>query len=180
VRNKQCYDGSYSINLSKSEINKAAFFAAQIIESGEIKHMISNNLVQRVDLNLLSYEMSKSIEKAVNNKIDMVYDLSDNAQRLQCIEENVKPILTLNKKQDIEVFVGERTKSLEKRIFKFPEVAKTKYAVIQQNSLTRSLDVIQALENIVTLQPEISNFIVTVRQKDGKEYVELLEETGAA
>jgi molybdopterin/thiamine biosynthesis adenylyltransferase len=180
VRNKQCYDGAYSINLSKSEINKASFFAAQIIECGEIKNMIQNNLVQRVDLNLLSYEMSKSIEKSIRNKIDMIYDLSDNAQRLQCIEENVKPILTLNKKRDIEVFVGERTKVLEKRISESPDIAKTKHAVLQQNSLTKSLDVIQALERIINLQPEISNFIVTVRQKDGKEYVELLEETGAA
>ena len=180
VRNKQCYDGAYSINLSKSEINKAAFFAAQIIESGDIKHMMINRLVQRVDLNLLSYEITKSIEKSMRNRIDMIYDLSDDAQRLQCIEENVKPILTLNQHQDIEVFVGERTNNLEENISKFPDVEKTKYAVLKKNSITKSQDIIKELEKLVKRQPGISNFIVTVRQRNGEEYVELLEETGAA
>ena len=54
------------------------------------------------------------------------------------------------------------------------------HAVIPKNSLNNSLDVIQSLTNLVTLQPGVSNFIVTVRKENGKDYVELLEETGAA
>jgi tRNA A37 threonylcarbamoyladenosine dehydratase len=42
VRNVCSYDGHYSIQLTKSEINKAAFYSAQIIESGHIKDMIKN------------------------------------------------------------------------------------------------------------------------------------------
>jgi len=36
------------------------------------------------------------------------------------------------------------------------------------------------LSEIVRRQPGVSNFIVTIRKKHGKPYVELLEETGAA
>ena len=179
VFNKQRYDGLYSLTLSKSEINKAAFFASQIIESGEIKNMIVNNLIQRIDLNIISSIMNKSIRKSLNNKIDMIYE-SGNTQRLQCIEENVNPILNLNKQQDVKVFVGERTKALEKNINKIPVIGASKYAVIPKSSLNNPLDVIQALSNIVNLQDGVSNFIVTVRKRKGEEYVELIEETGAA
>lgn len=180
VRNRCDYEGAYRIQLNKSEINTASFFAAQTIVSGQLKEMINNNMVQRINLNLISSVMDKSIRRTLNNKLDIIYELADNAQRLQCIEENIRPILKLNKKSDVEVFIGERTKELN-NVIPFPQVAKTKYALIPQNSLNNSFDVIQALTDIVKEQPGIMNFIVTVR-KDNFEspFIELVEETGAA
>lgn len=180
VYTSQCYNGAYSVNLSKGEISKAAFFASQIIESGDIKHMIANNLIQKVDLNLLKYIMGKSIKKSLENRIDMIYEATATSQRLQCINETVSPILQLNKTQDVEVFVGERSADLENKIIKFPKIAKTKHAVLPQKSLKSSFDVIKALTDMVALQPGVSNFIITIRKRNNEEYVELLEETGAA
>jgi len=180
VYNKQSYNGTYSINLTKGEINKAAFFASQIIENGDLKNMISNKLIQKVDLNLLKDIMSKSIKRSIENRIDMIYEATATSQRLQCINENVNPIINLNSQQDIKVFVGERTKSLENNIIKFPKVSKTKHAVLPKNSLKTSLDVIKSMSDLIALQPGVSNFIVTIRKRNGQTYVELLEETGAA
>ncbi len=180
VYNKQSYNGAYSVNLTKGEINKATFFASQIIENGDIKNMILNKLVQKVDLNLLKDIMRESMKRSLDNRIDMIYEATGTSQQLQCINENVKPILDLNKHQDVEVFIGERTNALQRKIIEFPKIAKLNYAVIPQNSLKDSFDVIKSLTDLIDLQNGISNFIVTIRKRNGQKYVELLEETGAA
>jgi hypothetical protein len=169
------YSRGYSINLTKNEIRKAAFFASQVIESNQIENMIVNNLVQRIDLNILKYAMSESIEESVNNKIDMIYEASDGVQRLHCIEESVTPILELNQKQQLDIFVGERPP-----IASDPFFNESKHSTYPQSSLTNSFDVIKALTKLVSEQPGVSNFIVTVKRRGDLKYVELLEETGAA
>lgn len=180
VQNKQSYDGEYSIILTKSEINKAAFFASQIIETGTIRRMISNQMVQKIELNLLNSIMNKSIQQTIDNKIDMIYEATGSSQRIHCITENINPIFDLNNAQDIEVFVGERTKTLEKNIIKFPKEAKNKHLILPKKSLKNSFDIINILSELVERQPGVSNFILTIREKEGIKYVELLEETGAA
>lgn len=170
------YDGSYAINLKKNEIKKAAFFASQLIEDDDIERMITNGLVQKVDLDILSSVMTKSIQRTIDNRIDMIYETTGTTQRLQCIEENVKPILEINRIKPIEVFVGEKPKKDEWPI----KFAETKYAIVPKGSMLNSSDVITTLTEIVDRQPGVANFIVSVRRKNENEYIELLEETGAA
>jgi hypothetical protein len=119
--------------------------------------------------------MNRAIRKTLENKIDIIYELSDNSRRLQCIDENIHPILTLNRVADTKVIVGSKQPKE-----KFPEVSSTKYQIIPKNSLNNSFDVIQKLTDVVKKQPGVKNFIVTVRSENGEDYVELLEETGAA
>lgn len=181
VKNVCDYPGEYRTQLNKSEISKAAFFAAQTVIGGQLDEMIKNNMVQRIDLNLISSVMDKSIRRNLTNKMDIIYELTDDTQRLQCIEENIKPILNLNKKANVDIFVGGRSNLKNNCLQKLPDVARTKYALIPKNSLNSSLDVIQTLANVVRNQPGISNFIVTIVQDVyGEPYVELIEETGAA
>jgi len=191
VKNKCQYAGSYTINLSRTEINKAAFFATQIINSDQLENLMRNNLVQRLDLNLLPELMERAIKETLDNKIDIIYELSDGSERLQCLEENIKPILKLNEKQDVNVFVGGRpkpkrlpTKLLERIIDKterkMPQEAKTTYQIIPKNSLNSSDDVISKLATLVKNRGGISNFIVTIKRENGDKHIELLEETGAA
>lgn len=182
------YEGSYSIALTKAEINKAAFFATQIIHSSQLENLIENNLIQRLDLDLLPELLDRAIKKALDNKMDIIYELSDGSERLLSLEENIKPIMALNKHSDVDVYISEKPKSksfptkiLDKiSPFKIPEIAKTKYEIIPRGSLIDSNDVITTLASIVKKQKSISNFIVTTGSKDGKTFIELLEETGAA
>lgn len=176
------YEGSYSIPLTKSELNRAAFYASQLIDSAEMKNIMRNHLVQRINLDLLPSIIGESIKTSLDNKMDLIYENPELSQRLQCIEDNIKPILELNQSQHVDVYVGERQSPtlLQKLFNKMPEVAKTKYAMIPVNSMNTSMDVMQSLSDIVKSQPGVSNFIVTVRSENGKTFVELLEETGAA
>jgi hypothetical protein len=176
------YKGSYSIPLTKYEINKAAFYAAQIIDSPQMENMTKNELVQRVDLDILPSIMHKAITKSINNKMDLIYENPKLTKRLQCIEDNIKPILERNKSNYIDVYIGERQNPtiLQKLFNRVPEVAKTKYAMIPAKSMVSSMDVMEYLSDIVKAQPGVTNFIVTVRKENGNTFIELLEETGAA
>lgn len=182
VRSGCEYTGSYSIPLTKSEVNRASFYAAHLIESNQMRDMIRSNSVQRIDLNVLPSIMGRAIQTSLQNKTDMIYENPDLSQRLQCAEDYVKPILELNKSKNVDVYVGEREcpSFLQKLFNKMPEVAETKYAMIPANSMNTSMDVMQRLSDIVKSQPGVSNFIVTVRSENGRTFVELLEETGAA
>lgn len=182
VKNVCSYDGSYSIQLNKNEIKKAAFYASEIIYSDQIRTMINNRMIQRVDLDILPSVMNKAIVRTLEDKVDIVHDDPKISRRLQCMEDNIKPILELNKTNRIDVYVGERPKPtfLQKLFSSAPDVAETKYALIPAKSMNTSTDVMHRLSEIVKRQPGVSNYIVTIRRDHGQTFVELLEETGAA
>ena len=182
VKNACSYDGAYTIELTQNEINKASFYAAQVIDSIEIFDMMKNNLIQQIDLDILPSIMEKAISRSMENKMDIIYEKSDMTNRLQCIEDHIKPILNLNKIQPIDIYIGEQkpTNIIQKLFKKMPEVAETQYALIPTGSLNTSMDVIKRLSDLVKIQPGVSNYIVTIRRKYGKTFIELLEETGAA
>ena len=186
VKTKHNYEGSYRRRLTKSELNKAGFFAAQIICSDEITHLKQNNTVQRIDLNLLPSIINKEMRKRFDNHIDIIYESVDGVDRLQCLTENIQPIMKLSREGNVKVYVGEReSKNLNlinpiRPVDSILETPKTKFAVIPQSSLRTSSDLINALSDIVKSQHNLVNFIVTVRELNGETYVELIEETGAA
>jgi predicted dinucleotide-utilizing enzyme len=186
VKTQYDYEGSYRRQLPKSELNKAGFFAAQIICSDQINQLLEDKSVQRVDLNLLSSIINDAMKQCIENRVDIIYDAVDGLDRIHCLEENIEPILNLSKSKNVDVYVGEkesRTLSLFKTpvmFDNFPSEAKTKYAVIPRNSLRNSNDLINCLTTIVKEQNNIVNFIVTLRKENGETFVELLEETGAA
>ena len=186
VRTIHNYEGSYRRHLSKNELNKAGFFASQIICSEELYHLKQNNIVQRIDLDLLPSIINKAMKKRFDNHIDIIYEAVDGADRLQCLSENIQPIMNLNKASDINVYIGEREskdicliKPL-KSVDTLLQAPKTKFAVIPQNKLRNSNDLRLALSEIVRVQHNLVNFIVTVREWNGETFIELLEETGAA
>ncbi len=179
VRTRYNYEGSYRRHLSKSDLKKAGFFAALILCSDEIEQLKRNNTVQRIDLNLLPSTINKAMKKSLDNNIDIIYDSVDGSDRLQCLQENIQPILALNTQNAVKVYVGERS-SNDMSIKSLLETPKTKYALIPQNSLKNTSELIYALSEIVKTQHNLVNFIVTIREWNGEKFVELLEETGAA
>lgn len=186
VRTQYNYSGGYRHQLTKSELNKAGFFASQIICSDEINKLIENKSVQRIDLNLLPSIINEAVQKSIKNRVDIVYEPTDVSERLYCLEDNINPILNLNKKSDIPVFIGER-KNMDICLFKpyrqFDLITRKQnhqYEIIPKNSLRDSGQLIEALTSIVKKQGNIMNFIVTLNKVNGEYFVELLEETGAA
>lgn len=177
VKIQTSYLGSYRRHLTKGELNKAGFFAAQIICSDEIENMRRNQSIQRLNLNVLPNIINKSLKITDENKVDIVYEQCG-TERLHCIEENIKPILSINKQQDIPVYIGDRDSYFTER---FPHIKKLECSVIPKQKLRSSSELIYALMDIVKEQNNILNFIVTLRKEEnGQVFIELLEETGAA
>jgi len=169
------YKGKYLIRLSKSEISKAAFFVAQLISSGQLKKMIDNQLVQRLSLELIHDMLSNSIKTSLNNKIDIIFERA--TPRLHIPDDSIKPLLSTD--NDIEVFVGEKKQVLELER-KDPQLAKLQRFLITRDSFETSTELVQYLSKVVDLQTGCRNFFLTVQEEDGKRYIELIEETGAA
>lgn len=177
-KNVKChreYKGSYNISLKKSEISKAAFFAAQVIESKQLSKL--RGMIQTVDLNILPSVINKSIKETLENRSDLLYEVFDQTDRIHGLEENIAPIMKINKKNDVRVVIGEKPKE----IFNLPTVADTQYAVIQRGSLKTSTDLVETLTNLVKQKGDFMNFIVVIKEGlDGKPFIELLEETGGS
>lgn len=176
-KNVKChreYKGAYNTSLSKSEIRKAAFYAAQIINSSELKTLKGNGLVQTIDLDLIPGVLTKAVNESLANKTDLIYEVFDHTERIQRLDEHIKPIMALNRSQDVKIVLAEN--KTEKLI---PKVMKTKYSIIPKRSLETSTDLIERLTNLVREREDFMNFIVVLKEGiDGKQYVELLEETG--
>lgn len=175
VKCQQEYKGSYNTSLTKSEIRKAAFFAAQIINSNELAKLKKNNLIHTIDLDLLPGVLTKAVNETLANKSDLLYEVFDHTERIQRLDEHIKPIMKLNRKNDVKVMIAET----DEEKFILPEVAETKYAIIPKGSLGTSSDLIEQLTNLVKERGDFMNFIVILKEgTDGQKYVELLEETG--
>jgi hypothetical protein len=166
-KNVKChreYHGAYSINLSKSEISKAAFFAAQAIESKQLSNLRENKLIQNIDLDLLPEALNRSIKETLDNKSDILYEVFDQTNRIQRLEENIEPIMKLNKKNDVKVLVSERSEC----------------SIIPMGSLNNSSDLIEKLTEMVKERSDFMNFLIVMKERNGEAYVELIEETGGS
>lgn len=171
------YEGSYSISLTKSEIRKAAFFAAQAIDSQQLSTLLGSRSIQTVDLDLLPGIINKSIKETLENKSDLLYEVLDQTDRIYGLEENIAPIMKINKKNDVRVVIGEKPKE----IIDLPQIAQTKDYIIERGSLKTSTDLVETLTNLVKQKGDFMNFIVLVKEDPhGEPYIELLEETGGS
>jgi hypothetical protein len=174
VKCHQEYKGAYNTSLTKSEIRKAAFYAAQIISSSGLSTLKGNGLIQTIDLDLIPGVLTKAVNETLANKSDLIYEVFDHTERIQRLDEHIKPIMTLNRTQDIKIVLADNKE--EKA---FPKVAKTKYAIIPKRSLQTSSDLIERLTNLVKEKGDFMNFIVVLKEEaNGRQYIELLEETG--
>lgn len=163
VINNYNYPGKYRTQLTKSEINKAAFFAAQIINTKQLQEMIYHETIQKIDLDLIPALLNNNIKRNFENKIDIIYD--DGLKQLQGLNECIKPIMDINKEQDVQVFFGSEN------------IVNQQPKVITKQSLKNPLDTIMFLSNLIKETGSSSNFVVLVNENN---IVELIEETGAA
>lgn len=166
VENQLCYPGSYRMILSKSEINKAAFYAAQIINSEQLPEMIKNETIQKIDLDLIPNLLNNGIKRTLKNKVDLIYDASDGFQQLHGLNDSIKPIIEMNQTDDVHVFFGSQKLN-----------TKQKPHTITRKSLNTPLDAMLVLSKLVKETGSSSNFVVLINENN---VVELIEETGAA
>ena len=167
------YKGEYSIQLTKNELNRAGFFAAQLISGGAVKEFIKNEIIHTLNLEILPKLATESTERAIEARTDLFYENSEKFN-IHGLNHNLKNILEINKYQPIEVYVGEKDNFLAK------SAPKTNFTVIPQNELNNPIDLNNFFERFLLQNKITKNFIIILKAKNNNYFIELLEETGAA
>lgn len=167
------YKGEYLIQLTRNELNRAGFFAAQMIANGAVREFIKNEVIHTLNLEILPEMAKRSTEKAIESHTDLIYE-SPEKFNIHGLDRNLKNILEINKYQPIEVYVGEKNNFLTRN------APRTNFTVIPKNALYNPTDLNSFFEKFLTQNNITKNFIIILKVENRNYFIELLEETGAA
>jgi len=167
------YKGEYSIQLTKDELNRAGFFAAQLISSGSVRDFIKNEIIHTLNLEILPKLAKESSEKSIAARTDLIYERPEKFN-IHGLDRNLKSILEINRYQPIEVYIGEKNNFLTKN------APRTNFTVIPKNSLNTPIDLNGFFEKFLSENNITKNFIIIFKIENNNHFIELLEETGAA
>jgi hypothetical protein len=151
--------GKYLVELSKDDLRYAASIISMAIYSGTITSLLRSQSVQKYEIDYV-----KHID---NYKCDLVYENLVDEEKFVNLPDKIVPILELNKRSDVTVFLGSKVFPITERI-------------IPKNTLQTSGDVISNLTSVATSQCEFNHFVVALFQENNHVFVELIPETGAA
>jgi len=152
-------EGKYLTELTKEDLRYAASLILMLVYNDTISKLIKDQSIQKYELDHVKHLDSCSY--------DIVYEDPDNEEKFVNLPEKIVPILQANKQADVDVFVGSS-------LFPMSEFS------IPKNSLRTSGDIIINLSRAVATQCQFNNFVVALNQTDGKYFIELIPETGAA
>ena len=151
--------GKYIEELTKDDLRYASTMVAMLLHSNTIKSLIEVGSVQKYELDY--------VKRIDNCPYDILYDDAPGNDKFVNLPEKIMPILDLNKKKDLNLFVGSKA---------FP-IAQS---VIPKRSLTSGNDLIVNLASLTNVQCDFNHYVVSLFNEDGKVFIELIPETGAA
>lgn len=157
------HEGKYLIPLTKTEINFAALSATILIGNGIISELIRQEMVQNFPIDPVS-ERTKDFLKQQSE--DLIYDKHSFEKKLINLHNNYSSIMDLNKKNDLTVYVGDKSSH---------QLSK----VIPKNNFNSINDIMSNFSSIINSLPFSYNYyVIYVNNKN--HYVEILPETGSA
>lgn len=151
--------GKYLVELTKDDLRYAASIISMAIHSGTITSLLLSKSVQKYELDYV-----KHID---NYKCDIVYEDLVDEEKFVNLPDKILPILELNKKSDVNVFLGSKILPITERM-------------IPKNTLQTSGDVILNLASVASSQCDFNNFVVSLFKEGDQVFIELIPETGAA
>jgi len=172
--NTSLLKGEYSVQFSKHEISKAAYYATNLICSDVIDELLKGQSIKYIDIDIIQSMMLKSIHEA-KDKPNIIYDLDKDVKRLSKLDEVIQPILKRNKETSLRVAIQEK-ESIVRKVFKMPKVAKTKYQLIPQGSLKQPEDVINVLKKAIENKSKTLRFLPVLIDDE----IHVLQDTGGA
>jgi len=159
-------EGHYLSKLTKSDVIGGVNAVTLLFHNGIIDKFINEQIVWRYELDHSNIDACQCID--LKTKIpDVIYDtntLTDiQEDSLINLHENIQPILDMNSKKDLKLFVGPKD---------YPTVIKD----YPKGSLTSFSDVITSLVNAINLPFAYNYYVVS----SGNGFIELIPDTGAA
>lgn len=153
---KSPQEGKYLEMLSKDDLRYASSIISMLVSTGTISTLIKYQSVQKYELDYV---------KHLENKCDIIYDDSD--EKFINLPQQLHPIIEMNKKSDVQVFMGNRNTPISQR-------------VIPRNQLKTSQDIVINLLSVSKAMCQFNHFVISIYQNEGDFFIELIPETGAA
>lgn len=107
-------EGHYLLPVTKNDLKQASNFAVALIFSSSIYQQMEREVVLTLDLDYVKTK-TDDFHWLAEQKEDMVYDSPSNLNRVIDFEQNVKPIIDMNRKNDVTFCVNEPDRPLVKR-----------------------------------------------------------------
>lgn len=155
-------EGYYISKLTKNDVIGSVNAVTLLFRNGIIDKFINEEIVWRYELDYSNTYACKCINKKTNLP-DIIYDSNVNEDSLINLHENIQPIMDMNRKDNVKLFVGPKD---------FPTIIKD----FPKGSFNTFSDVITSLVNAINLPFAYNYYIVS----SGKGFIELIPDTGAA
>ena len=159
VEYKKRVTGKYIAELTKDDLKYASTMVSMLLHSNTMGSLLEAGSVQKYELDYV-----KRIDSC---SYDVLYDDSPDNDKFVNLPEKLIPILDLNKKRDLNLFVGSK---------EFPIAQK----VIPMKTLKTGNDLIVNLASVTNLQCNFNHYVVSLTDEQGEVFIELIPETGAA
>jgi hypothetical protein len=166
--------GEYIIELKKHEINRAAYYAKDLICSDVLPELLKSRSIKYIDIDIIQSVMLKNIN-LTKDKPDMIYEINNDINRLSRVEEIVTPILNKNKETSLKIVVEKRS-PLVQQVFDMPKKAETEYKIIPQNKLQTPEQVIELLGEAIKGRDKTMRFLPVIINNE----IHILQELGGA
>ena len=153
------HEGVYLTEVDRTDLKTAGFIASMLIYSNAVKEMMQKQQVNKFDLDYLKKGQPKTE--------DVIYDSNNSDEKLINLSESLVPIMDINRRSDIEVYVGSKN---------LPIIQNT----IPQNTLTTGNEIVNSLMSIIQKPFPFNHYVIHVCQERNECYIELLPETGAS
>jgi len=160
------HHGKYIENLTTIDLKMASTSAAVLIQKGLLPDIIKHRMVHKIELDYLNRDVSNALNLRLM-KPDEVFDCHKDENKLINLDENIQPIINLNKECELKVCLGDRHK---------PMITKT----IPIGKLCNPHDVIKTLIETIDIPYTYNSYLILVGKETNLVYIELLAETGAA
>ena len=159
VEYKKRVTGKYIAELTKDDLKYASTMVSMLLHSNTMGSLLEAGSVQKYELDYV-----KRIDSC---SYDVLYDDSPDNDKFVNLPEKLIPILDLNKRKDLNLFVGSK---------EFPIAQK----VIPMKTLKTGNDLIVNLASVTNLQCNFNHYVVSLTDEQGEVFIELIPETGAA
>jgi len=157
VDSKQEYVGEYTRTPTKGDLMKAGFIVASLVVEDLIPEIIKLDALYTLRISTFFKKViGKSLEEISNNRLDLIHDV----ERVLNIGETINQIYKINQQSDLSIVYKDNKVNLDKCTFKQPE------------------DVIDFFRFFPPRTKK--NLILVIEQEQGKHYVEVIDEDGAA
>lgn len=161
--------GKYSHLLTLSELTVAASIASQYIGASILKEFMKNQIVFQAPIDLVQIQAEDAID-LYNNKPDIVLERFKGDNLIRNLFETLPKLIQVNRTKDLTVIIGQKG------------CIGCNLQVIKQNEITKYIDAVQTLSEIVnTIVPCKEFYTIKVNDSNLDDvYIELLPDTGAA